>query len=179
MINLSKFTYTWSIYLLLTHMCEYLFDSYLEYNNINKSLLLFIKILCSHTHPCITYSTAQMQVDGLTRVWVFVLEYLRANTHVKYTSGWHEQDMMPSAMSSNRQVESCDKFKFARAFFKYLRILASLLKNSQLKLSSVLLTSINLHLSGIIIIITCICMHVYRCRYNYMWLTLWKGILYA
>ena len=56
--------------------------------------------------------------------------------------------MMMHATSSNRQVESCEELKFACAFFKYLRILASVLKQSQLALTNALLTNINLCLSN-------------------------------
>ena len=52
------------------------------------------------------------------------------------------------AMSSNQQVKNCDKLKLVQTFFKYLRILASLLKKSQLAFESGLLASVNLHLSS-------------------------------
>lgn len=55
---------------------------------------------------------------------------------------------MVHAMSSNQQVQSCDKLKLVQTFFKYLRILTSLLKKSQLAFESGLLANVNLRLSS-------------------------------
>ena len=53
------------------------------------------------------YSTAQMQVDGLGRMPVPALEYLRTNAGEEYASVQHEYNMMVHVTSSNQQVESC------------------------------------------------------------------------
>ena len=52
------------------------------------------------------YSTAQMQVNGLTQVLALALKYLRTNTRVEKASARHEHNTTAHVMSLSRRAES-------------------------------------------------------------------------
>ena len=114
-----------------------------------------------------SYSTAHMQVDGLTWVWMLALKYSRTNTRVEYVSAWHEHNMMVHVMILKLTGW---KLWWDETCTSIFQILESLLKKSQFALAcdwAVPYLKQTITFSMYLIGETCICHYIHNYTYTY------------